>query len=130
MPKLYNVEAEYHMDLYSRKTGEFFGYRVKVSILDDALGFYINGMVVSPPECNKEKTWMVFTPKQGNARIIEFNGKNSKLWPEIKQVCLDVVWEHIRQQKMGNNEDPLLNEELSTEEFNKQMMKDLDNLGF
>jgi len=129
MSNLYNVEAEYHMEL-KNKQGKFFGHRVKVLVLDDDLGFYINGMVVSPPECNKEKVWMVYTPKQGNARIIEFNGKKSKLWPEIKEACLNVVLEHLRHEKLDVADGMEQYDELSREEFDKKMREGLDNLGF
>ncbi len=103
---IFTIEAEYHMPL-KNKQGVYFGHRVKVALLDSELGFYINGMVVCPPDANKNTDWVVFTPKQGNARIIEFNGKESKLWPEIRQACLDAVWEHIRVNNLDNDGKPL-----------------------
>lgn len=105
MSSIFTVEAEYHMPL-KNKQGVYFGHRVKVSVLDPELGFYINGMVVCPPDETKNTDWVVFTPKQGNARIIEFNGKESKLWHEIRKACLDEVQEHIRIHNLNNDGTP------------------------
>lgn len=125
---IFNIEAEYHMPL-KNKQGVYFGHRVKVALLDPELGFFINGMVVCPPN-EKSTEWSVFTPKQGNARIIEFNGKESKLWPEIKEACLKAVREHERPTTLVAAQDPMLKEGLGNEEFNKLMIKDMEGLGF
>lgn len=125
--KTFNVEAEWHMELFNKKK-DFFGHRVKVSVLNTELGFYINGMVVCPPETSKTGNWEVYTPKQGNARIIEFNGKESKLWHEIKEVCIDAVKEHLRHEKLDAPDNSIY--EKSESEFNKQMMEDMEKLGF
>lgn len=124
---LYNVEAEWHMEL-KNKNGEYFGHRVKVLILDADLGFYINGMVVCPP--NGKNDWAVFTPKAGNARIIEFNGKESKLWPEIKEACIDAVKEHLRHEKLDVVDGMKQYDGLSQEEFDNKLREDLDRIGF
>jgi hypothetical protein len=120
----YSVEAEYHMLL---KNGS---HRVKIKVLDPDLGFWINGMVVFPPGVRNHTDWTVYTPKAGNARIIEFNGKESKLWPEIKAACIDVVQEQERTDKLSPNEDMAGYENKTTEEFNKQMLEDLKKAGF
>lgn len=120
----YNVEAEYHMPL---KNGS---HRVKITVLDTDLGFYINGMVVFPPGVRKHTDWTVYTPKVGNARIIEFNGKESKLWPEIKEACIDIVQEQERIDKLSPTDDMAGYENKTTEEFNKQMLDDLKKAGF
>lgn len=96
MSNLYNVEAEWHMELKDKKSGKVYAHRVKVKVLDPDLGIYINGMVVYLPDGDKYPNLTVTTPKAGNARIIEFAGKTSKLWSEIKQACEDVVNEHLR----------------------------------
>jgi hypothetical protein len=127
--KLYNIEAEWHMKLKNRH-GEFFGHRVKVLVLDDDLGFFINGMVVCPPETSKTGGWEVYTPKAGNARIIEFNGKKSKLWPEIKDACIDAAKEYLRSEKLDALEEVEQFERLSKEEFDKKMTDDLRRAGF
>lgn len=85
MPKLHTIEAEVHKQLEK-------GYRVKVLVLD--LGFYINGMVVFPPN-NEHKEWAVYPPKLhagfGNyVAIIEFD-KKQFLWIEIFEACVDAV---------------------------------------
>jgi hypothetical protein len=122
--KLFNVEAQWHMLL---KTG---GHRVKVSVLNPDLSFYINGMVVYPPDGDKYQDWSVLTPKVGNARIIEFAAKTSKLWPEIKEACIDAVKEQLRHDKLDSTDDAVLYESKSPEEFNKHLMDDLKNAGF
>lgn len=122
--KLFNVEAEWHMVL---KTG---GHRVKVLVLDSDLGFYINGMVVYPPDGDKHMDWTVYTPRVGNARIIEFAAKTSKLWPEIKEACIDAVKEQLRHDGLDSAADAALYENKSMEDFNKQLMDDLKNAGF
>lgn len=127
---VFNVEAEWHMELFNKKTGEFFGHRVKVLVLDTDLGFYINGMVVRPPEITKSGEWEVYTPKQGNARIIEFNGKESKLWPEIKEACIDEVKEHLRHKKLDTADNMAGYENKTDAEVNKQLLKDIEKLGF
>ena len=126
--KLYSVEAQWHMELKDKKSGKVYAHRVKVFVLDADLGFYINGMVVYPPD-NENLEWRVYTPKVGKARIIEFNGKESKLWPEIKEVCIDAVKEYLRTEKLDTvmDEAPF---DLSTEEFNKQYKKALDEIPF
>jgi hypothetical protein len=122
--KNYNVEAEWHMLL---KNGS---HRVKAMVLDSDLGIYINGMVVFPPGVRNHTDWTVYTPKAGNARIVEFNKKESKLWPEIEEVCIDAVKEHLRHEQLDSTDDMAGYENKSTEEFNKQLMDDLKKAGF
>ena len=111
MPKLYNLEAEFHKALVKG------GYRIKVSILDH--GMYINGMVVYPPS-PRNKDWTVCTPAQGRARIVEFNSK-LPLWKEIKEVCIDAVKLYLSNEAM---DDSLL--DLPKEEFDKEFPNELD----
>jgi hypothetical protein len=96
----FNVEAEWHMELKDKRSGKVYAHRVKVKVLDPDLGFYINGMVVYLPDGDKFPNLTVTTPKAGNARIIEFAGKSSILWKEIKQACEDVVNENLRMSKL------------------------------
>ena len=124
----YNLEAQVHKSL-KNKQGKLFGYRVKLFVLEPDLGFFINGMVVCPPN-DKVAEWVVYTPKVGNARIVEFNGKESKLWPEIQIVCLDAVKEYLRHEKLVKADDIEIYDGLSNEEFNKQMMDDLTKAGY
>lgn len=89
MPKLFTVEAEVHKE--ANVAG---GFRVKVSVIN--LGLYINGMMVYPP--NEEKNqgnWMVLTParRAGRGRwvhMVEFN-KKLPLWEEIYDACVDAA---------------------------------------
>lgn len=118
----YNVEAEVHMQL---KNG---AYRVKVKILNEEIGMYINGNRVLPPN-EKYPDWSVLTPKVFGANIVEFNGK-SPLWKEYKQACIEAVQEHIRHEKLDLSDDMDQLDELSKEEFNKKMLEDLDKIGF
>ncbi len=125
---IFSLEAEVHKPL-KNKQGELFGYRVKLSLLDPDLGFFINGMVVCPPG-DKISEWVVYTPKVGNARIIEFNGKESKLWPDIQAVCIDAVKEYLRHEKLDIADDTEKYDGLSKEEFDKQLLDDLTKAGF
>lgn len=84
MPKLFTVEAEVHKEIPQ-------GYRVKAKVLD--IGIYINGIVVMPP--NGDKDWAVYPPSQRAGRgkyryIVEFN-KQLPLWDEIYDACVDAV---------------------------------------
>ena len=81
---MYQVEASIHKQL---KNGS---YRVKVSILHPELLMYINGMVVFEPDNAKYTDWVVFTPTQFHARIVEF-AKDSQLWQEIQIACVHAV---------------------------------------
>lgn len=90
MPKLYNVEAEVHIGA-NIKNG---GFRVKVLVHD--LGLFINGMIVYPPnEERNQADWMVLTPARPAGRgkwahIVEFN-KKLPLWEEIYDACVDAA---------------------------------------
>lgn len=112
MPRLYNLDAECHMQL---KNG---GYRVKLAILDH--GLYINGMVVFPPNSEHGNKWNVYTPSANRARLVEFNSK-LPLWEEIKDACIDAVKLYQSNEKV---DDGLL--DLPKEEFDKQFPDELD----
>lgn len=112
MPRLYNLDAECHMQL---KNGS---YRVKLSILDH--GLYINGIVVYPPSSEHGNKWNVYTPAAGRARIVEFNSK-LPLWEEAKEACIDAVKLYRNNEAM---DDGLL--DLPKEEFDKQFPDELD----
>src|SRR5690606_570413 len=120
--KAFNVEAEYHMLL--EKIG---AHRVKIKILDPDLAMYINGMVVFAPDGDKHPDWTVYTPKAGNARIVEF-AKSSTLWQEIKEACIDSVKleESYKDMEKIKNNDDFTN--MSEDEFNKSLKDDLDKI--
>lgn len=84
MPKLFNIDAEVTPSTVK------FGYRVKV--WDKELGFYINGMMVYPPN-PKYPEWGVMPPGVPRAPgkfVIEFN-KKLPLWNEIAEKCIEVA---------------------------------------
>jgi hypothetical protein len=112
MPKLYNLDAECHMQL---KNG---GYRVKLAILDH--GLYINGIVVFPPNSEHGNKWNVYTPAAGKARLVEFNSK-LPLWEEVKDACIDAVKIYRSNEE---TDDGLL--DLPKEEFDNQYSEELD----
>jgi hypothetical protein len=112
MPRLYNLDAECHMQL---KNGS---YRVKLSILDH--GMYINGIVVFPPTSEHGNKWNVYTPAAGKARLVEFNSK-LPLWEEVKEACIDAV----KLYRSHDDEDDRLSD-LPKEEFDKQFPNELD----
>ena len=112
MPRLYNLDAECHMQL---KNG---GYRVKLAILDH--GLYINGIVVFSPSSEHGDKWNVYTPAAGKARLVEFNAK-LPLWGEVKDACIDAVKVY---QSNETADDGLL--DLPKEEFDKQFPDELD----
>lgn len=96
MPKLYNVEAEVHKQIPQ-------GYRVKVFIRD--IGIYINGMVVMPPNGNKD--WSVYPPAERKPKnvkskkwsyYVEFD-THLPLHGEIVEACIDAVKLEMSYQK-------------------------------
>jgi hypothetical protein len=120
--KAFNVEAEYHMLL--EKIG---AHRVKVKILDPDLAMYINGMVVFTPDGDKHPDWTVYTPKAGNARIVEF-AKSSTLWKEIQEACIDAVKLEQSYKGMDKVDDMGKYEKMSDDEFNNDLKIDLDKI--
>lgn len=120
--KAFNVEAEYHMLL--EKIG---AHRVKIKILDPDLAMYINGMVVFTPDGEKHPDWTVYTPKAGNARIIEF-AKSSTLWKEIQDACIDAVKLEQSYKDMNKVDDMKKYDNMSEAEFNEDFKKELDRI--
>lgn len=121
---LYYLEAQVHKKLDSGP------YRVKVLILNEDIGMYINGNLVSPP--NEEyPNWSVRTPRvyRSKAGIVEFDGK-SPLWKEYKQACIEAVQEFMRHEQLDAGDDMGKYEGLNQDEFNKQFMDDVEKLGF
>ena len=120
--KMYYVEGEVHKQLASG------GYRVKAKILDDNIAMYINGMIVFAPS-DKHPDWTVYTPRAGNARIVEF-AKNSPLWQEIQEACIDAV--KLEDTYQPRDEVPGVEalDNLSGEKFQEQFKKQLDALPF
>lgn len=116
---MYYVEGEVHKQLASG------GYRVKAKILDDNIAMYINGLIVFAPSDN-HPDWTVYTPKAGNARIVEF-AKNSPLWQEIQEACIDAV---KLEETYGPRDmaDMKSLENLSENEFKEQLSKELDKV--
>jgi hypothetical protein len=83
----YNVDAEVAMEVKS-KYG--IAYRVKVLIPDH--GFYINGMMVYPPNVDHEE-WGVTPPgmpKQPGKFVVEFNKKHP-FWDQVEVKCIEVA---------------------------------------
>jgi hypothetical protein len=83
--KVFVVEATVHKPVGN-------AYRVKISILD--IGVYINGMMVYPPNTDRD-SYLVLTPAQRAGRgkyahIVEFN-KKLPLWGEVADACIDAV---------------------------------------
>lgn len=130
---VYNVEAQFHMELLDKKTNKVYAYRVKVIVLDDDLSFEINGMVVWPPN-DKRPTWTVYTPTVGKARIIGFNTKEtsqkSLLWPEIQAACIAATQEYLRHAKVDASDDMAEYEGLNKEEFDKKLKDDWKDIPF
>ncbi len=120
--KAFSVEAEYHMLL--EKIG---AHRVKIKILDPDLAMYINGMVVFTPDGDKHPEWTVYTPKAGNARIVEF-AKSSTLWKEIQEACIDVVKLEESYKDMDKVDNMKKYEKMSDDEFNDDLKIDLDKI--
>ena len=120
--KVFNVEAEYHMLL--EKIG---AHRVKIKILDPDLAMYINGMVVFTPDGDKHPDWTVYTPKAGNARIVEF-AKSSILWKEIQEACIDAVKLEESHKNMDKVDDMKRYDNMSKEEFDKDFKDELDRI--
>lgn len=118
--KMFFVEGEVHKQLANG------AYRVKVKVLNPELALYINGMVVFPAS-DKFPEWTVYTPKAGNARIIEF-AKSSTLWEEIQEACIDAVKLHTSNQRMDQVVDMTPYDNLSREEFDKRMREDMDEI--
>ena len=101
MPKLFNVEAEFHTTV-ATKAGT--AYRIKVLVYD--LGIFINGMMVYPPN-PKFPQWGVTPPSRPAGRgqykdVIEFN-KKLPLWEEIHDKCVEVA-----QLEYANNKDEVI----------------------
>lgn len=119
---LYDIEVEVHKKLANG------AYRVKVKILNQDIGMYINGNRVFPPK-DEHPNWSVLTPGFGSGNIVEFNGK-SPLWKEYKQACIDAVQEYMRHERLGVADDMKQYEGLSQEESNRQILEDIENLGF
>jgi len=67
------------------------GFRVKVSIIN--LGFYLNGVLVFPPN-DKHEDWVVYPPSIKTAfksiYPAEFD-KKKDLWLEIQEACVDAL---------------------------------------
>lgn len=80
----FQVEASVHKGI-----GE--GFRVKASII--ALGQYINGMMVYPPN-DKHDDWVVYTPTANKVRTVEFRG-NAPLWKQLCESCIEAVKDYM-----------------------------------
>lgn len=120
--KMYNVEGEVHKRYLNGS------YRVKAKILDPTLAMYINGIIVFPPS-EKRDEWTVYTPKVLNARIIEF-AKSSSLWKEVQSACIDAVKLERSYSQMNEAVGLQQYNDLSNEEFEKQIKDELDKLPF
>lgn len=118
--KMYYVEGEVHKQLASG------GYRVKAKILDDNIAMYINGMIVFAPS-DKHPDWTVYTPRAGNARIVEF-AKSSPLWQEIQEACIDAVKLEDTYKPKDELPDTTALDNLSGDEFQAQFSKELDKV--
>jgi hypothetical protein len=119
------LEAKCHMELKNKQSGKVFGYRVKLSVLNPELYFHINGMVVRPPD-DKNPSWRVLTPAIGKTVIVEFNGKESQLWAELKPVCLRAVWDFLEEKNLSSSD--VIGD--SNEEFTDQLLKQLTDSGY
>lgn len=88
MLDFYNVEAEFHQEV---KTRYGVAYRVKVKVPDH--GFYINGMMVYPPNADHPE-WGVMPPgmpRQPGKFVVEFDKEKGTLWKEVEMKCLEVA---------------------------------------
>jgi hypothetical protein len=91
MLDFYNVDAQFHQEV---KTRYGVAYRVKVLVPDH--GFWINGMMVYPPNVDHPE-WGVNPPgipKQPGKFVVEFNKENGTLWKEVEKKCLEVAQLH------------------------------------
>lgn len=118
--KTYYVEGEVHKQLANG------AYRVKAKVLDASLSMYINGIVVFIPD-DKHPDWTVYTPKAGNARIIEFS-KNSPLWQDIRAACIEAVKLEISYERFDKVADIEQYANMTNEEMQEQFKKNLDDL--
>jgi hypothetical protein len=97
----YGVEAEFHQEV---PTKYGVAYRVKVLVKDH--GFYINGMMVYPPNVDHPE-WGVNPPgmpRQPGKFVVEFmkkhpdypddEGAKHPLWEEVERQCLEVAQAH------------------------------------
>lgn len=86
----YNVEAEVAQSITTRYGT---AYRVKILVADH--GFYINGMMVYPPNVDHEE-WGVTPPgmpRQAGKFVVEFNKKHA-LWSQVEMRCIEVAKEY------------------------------------
>jgi hypothetical protein len=113
---MYYVEGEVHKQLPNG------AYRVKAKVLDAPLAMYINGIVVFPPS-DKHPDWTVYTPKAGNARIIEF-ANSSTLWQEIQEACIDAVKLEMSYEQANE----IVDLDQSDDKTDEQLKNDLNNL--
>lgn len=125
---MFELEAECHMELKNKK-GEIFGFRVKLSVLDSDLAFYINGIVLRPPD-EKKNYWRTLTPKVGKTVIVEFNGKESKLWPEVHEACVGAVFDYLRKNNIDPDKVGGIEGGLSVADYNKMLKKGLEESGY
>jgi hypothetical protein len=83
----YKIDAEVSQEV---QTKYGVAYRVKVLVRDH--GFFINGMMVYPPNADHPE-WAVLPPgmpRQPGKFVVEFN-KKLPLWSEIEEKCLEVA---------------------------------------
>jgi hypothetical protein len=111
MPKLFNVDAEFHTTV-ATKMGT--AYRIKVLIPE--LGIFINGMMVYPPN-PKFPQWGVTAPSRLAGRgqykeVVEFN-KKLPLWEEIYDKCIEVA-----QLEYANSKDEVITDFDESEPIN------------
>ena len=96
----YNVDAEVAGQVTTRYG---VGFRVKVLVPDH--GFYINGMMVYPPNADHPE-WGVMPPgmpRQPGKFVVEFNKKHT-LWFQVEMRCLEVAKEY--ESEMARLEPP------------------------
>ena len=105
MINLHEVRAEVHGEV---KTKYGIAYRVKVFVPEE--GFYINGMMVYPPNIDHDY-WGVNPPgipRRKGKFVVEFD-KKKPFWKDVEKKCLEVgQLEYSNSPEYSNSKDVVI----------------------